>query len=102
MQQRRVRVQSARPASEDFAATTLAMGGPAMYERIRPLGEGTFGKVVLVRHRANGRQEVMKEVQLRGLNQKALLRARDEVTFLKRLHHPHLIAYRASYLEDTT
>jgi NIMA (never in mitosis gene a)-related kinase len=41
------------------------------------------------------------QVRLNGLNQRQLTRTQDEVRFLKRLQHPHLIAYRASFLEQT-
>ena len=102
--QRRVRVQSARSgtAREQEANNTVLATGPAAYERVRPLGEGSFGKVFLVKHRGTGAHEVMKEVLLRGLNPKSMQRTKDEVRFLKRLHHPHLISYRASFLEDST
>lgn len=61
---------------------------PSAYERLRPLGEGSFGSVSLVKHHASGKLHVMKEVKLVGLNPKALQRSRDEAKFLRRLHHP--------------
>ena len=42
----------------------------------------------------------MKEVKLSGLSKSQLLRARDEVTVLRRLNHPYLIAYREAFLEE--
>ena len=42
----------------------------------------------------------MKEVQLAGLSERQLLKARDEVHVLRRLAHPHLIAYREAFLEE--
>ena len=42
--------------------------GAYAYEKIRPLGSGSFGSVFLVKHRVTGKQCVMKEVTLRGLN----------------------------------
>ena len=49
--------------------------GPGAYEKIRPLGSGSFGSVFLVKHRVTGKQCVMKEVTLRGLNAAALARS---------------------------
>jgi serine/threonine protein kinase len=75
-------------------------GGRRAYIVTRSLGQGSFGSVFLVSHRQTGAQLVMKEVQLSGLNHLQLLRSRDEVNILRRLNHPHLIAYREAFLEE--
>ena len=74
--------------------------GKRAYEVVAPLGRGAFGIVSHVRHKESGSSYVMKEVQLSGLSKSQLLRARDEVRVLQQLHHPHIIAYRESFLED--
>ena len=85
--------------SESSTTPPKSPGGRRAYSIVQPLGEGSFGSCFLVQHKVTGDQLVMKEVRLAGLNKRQLLRSRDEVQVLKRLDHPHLIAYRDAYLE---
>ena len=76
--------------------------GPKLYTKVKSLGKGSFGTVFLVAHKESGELLVMKEVWLRGLSQQESLRQAKEVSFLKRLNHPHLTAYRASHVETSS
>ena len=84
--------------SESSTTPPKSPGGRRAYSIVQPLGEGSFGSCFLVQHKVTGDQLVMKEVRLAGLNKRQLLRSRDEVQVLKRLDHPHLIAYCDAYL----
>ena len=70
--------------------------------KLKKLGAGSFGTVYLVGHRMTGKKLVMKEVPCRGLSISAAVRQVEEINCLKKLHHPHLIEYHASYLEEST
>jgi len=72
------------------------------YKKLKKLGAGSFGTVFLVVHRMTGKKLVMKEVPCRGLSISAAVRQVEEINCLKKLHHPHLIEYHASYLEEST
>jgi NIMA (never in mitosis gene a)-related kinase len=86
--------------SETSSTPPKSPGGRRAYSVEKPLGEGSFGTVFLVKHKVTGERLVMKEVRLAGLNKRQLLRSRDEVQVLKRLDHPHLIGYIDAFLED--
>ena len=69
------------------------------YEKIRIVGRGTFGTVWLVRHNATGKQYIRKEVSLANLPRHEQKATMQEVDVLKRLKHPHIVAYVDSYLD---
>ena len=71
------------------------------YTKVKPLGSGAFGKVFLVRDRS-GESAVLKEVPLRGLCQKEQKRSVAEAAVLRKLTHPHLVAYHDSCLQRST
>lgn len=83
----------------DPSPTAKRRTGRLAYSVLKKLGEGGFGSVSLVRYKATGEVCVMKEVKLRGLSEHSLRRSREEADVLKRLRHPHLIAYRDSFVE---
>lgn len=64
------------------------------YKRLKCLGEGGFGKAILVCDRENrSKQYVAKEVRLSHLSQKDIDDARREASFLKGLNHSNVIKY---------
>jgi serine/threonine protein kinase len=73
-----------------------------VYKKVRRIGQGAFGTVFLAAHRRSGQQLVLKEVPLKGMSISAAVHQVEEIHLLKRLHHQHLIAYRASYLDEAT
>ena len=52
------------------------------FVRLDCIGSGSFGKVWLVRYSANGRNYVLKEVQVRGLTDKEIDQAVSEVRYI--------------------
>ena len=61
------------------------------------IGEGTFGKVYLVRS-SSGEQVVLKESEAIGLSTVEKEAMLNEALILKRLQHPAIIAYRRAYI----
>jgi serine/threonine protein kinase len=71
------------------------------YIRVRVLGQGSFGRVLLVR---DSREEtgsgspaahyVMKEIDLHQFGAKGRVEALKEVAFLNQLSHPYIIRYK--------
>ncbi|KAG5182831.1 kinase-like domain-containing protein [Tribonema minus] len=68
------------------------------YERIKLLGEGSFGKVYLMRHREERKLLCMKVIKIKNIPRKEREACRMEVELLKRLHHPNIVGYRESFL----
>ena len=64
------------------------------YIRVRQLGQGSFGRVLLVRDRRDGQLAVMKEVDLQQFGAKGRQEAMKEVAFLNQLSHPYIISYK--------
>ena len=62
------------------------------------IGEGTFGKVYLVRCSSTGRKVVLKESETIGLSDEEKEAMVNEALILKRLQHPAIIAYRQAYI----
>jgi len=77
------------------------------YEKVRTVGEGSFGKVVLVRRAAEqggkAKQSGMTVVKLIDLS-RAARRERDEALaesrLLSQLKHPFIVKYRDQFLDD--
>ncbi|XP_060075808.1 serine/threonine-protein kinase Nek1-like [Ylistrum balloti] len=69
------------------------------YVKVRQIGEGAFGKAVLVRQKQNNKQMVIKEINIAKMNSKEREEARKEVAVLAQLHHPNIVAYRESFEE---
>ena len=64
------------------------------------IGEGTFGKVYLVRCSSTGEKVVLKESETIGLSDEEKEAMVNEALILKRLQHPAIIAYRQAYIRD--
>ncbi|XP_071152181.1 serine/threonine-protein kinase Nek1-like, partial [Mytilus edulis] len=69
------------------------------YTKIKSIGEGAFGKALLVRDKSNGQQYVVKEIQMLRMKAKEREDARKEVSVLAQLHHPNIVRYRESFEE---
>src|SRR4051794_313164 len=64
------------------------------YIRIKQLGQGSFGRVLLVRDARDSKLYVLKEVDLGQFGAKGKKEALKEVSFLNQLRHPYIISYR--------
>jgi serine/threonine protein kinase len=71
----------------------------AHYDRVKVLGEGTFGRVDLIRDRATGSLRVCKEVDLADKPTRARELTRLEIEVLADMDHPNIIKIY-EYCED--
>ncbi|EDV24867.1 uncharacterized protein TRIADDRAFT_25231 [Trichoplax adhaerens] len=69
------------------------------YAKIKKIGEGSFGKAVLVRNRTDSKQYVIKEINISKMQKKERDEARKEVEVLSQLKHPNIVTYRESFEE---
>ena len=65
---------------------------------LKNLGEGNFGKVLLVEDRSTQQQWVVKEVF--KLPQGEVKNQHNEVQVLKKMHHPNIVGYVDSFIKD--
>ena len=62
------------------------------YEEKKTLGEGSFGKVKLAKHRITGQEVAMKIISRRKLISRDMAgRVEREIQYLQLLRHPHII-----------
>ncbi|XP_014836686.1 PREDICTED: serine/threonine-protein kinase Nek3 isoform X1 [Poecilia mexicana] len=69
------------------------------YSQIRVIGEGSFGRAVLVQCRNTQEKYVLKEIQL-PKNQSKLQSSRREAVLLSRMKHPNIVAFREAFEGD--
>ncbi|XP_041862500.1 serine/threonine-protein kinase Nek1 isoform X2 [Melanotaenia boesemani] len=69
------------------------------YEKVKKIGEGSFGKAILVKSRENGRQYVIKEIGISGMSSKERQESRREVAVLANMSHPNIVQYKESFEE---
>lgn len=62
------------------------------------LGEGSFGKVYLMRHKVERCLVCVKVIKIKNIPKKEREACRMEVGLLKRLNHPNIVGYRDSFL----
>ncbi|XP_051511648.1 serine/threonine-protein kinase Nek1-like isoform X2 [Myxocyprinus asiaticus] len=70
------------------------------YERLKKIGEGSFGKAILVKSRADGRQYVIKEIGISRMSNKERQESRKEVSVLANMSHPNIVQYKESFEES--
>ena len=67
------------------------------YTKIQVLGEGSYGKVYLMREKKTGGKLVcMKDIDLRHLGKKAQQASLGEAEIMNKLNHPNIIEYLGS------
>lgn len=71
---------------------------PGGYTKVREIGSGSFGKAILVLD-AEGRQYVLKAVDISRMDSKERRDAVNEVRVLSSLKHPYVVSYRESFLD---
>ncbi|KAK6173374.1 hypothetical protein SNE40_016840 [Patella caerulea] len=72
------------------------------YIRVKKIGEGAFGKAILVKNKDNGKQCVIKEISLGRMGPKEREDSRKEVAVLAQLNHPNIVTYLESFEEKGT
>ncbi|XP_058436349.1 serine/threonine-protein kinase Nek1 isoform X5 [Marmota monax] len=70
------------------------------YARVQKIGEGSFGKAILVESTEDGRQYVIKEISISGMSSKEREESRREVAVLANMKHPNIVQYRESFEEN--
>ncbi|XP_069378533.1 serine/threonine-protein kinase Nek1 isoform X1 [Paralichthys olivaceus] len=69
------------------------------YEKVNKIGEGSFGKALLVRSKEDGHQYVIKEIGISGMPSKERQESRKEVAVLAKMSHPNIVQYKDSFEE---
>ncbi|XP_068107973.1 serine/threonine-protein kinase Nek4 [Hyperolius riggenbachi] len=67
------------------------------YRIIRAVGKGSYGEVSLAAHREEGKQYVIKKLNLRNASQRERKAAEQEAQLLSKLKHPNIVAYKESW-----
>lgn len=83
---------------------TLNIAGTelANYEKIRVVGQGSFGIAVLYRRKFDGHHIVFKQINLTELTPPGRDLAMNEVEVFSKLHHPNIVSYLGSFIKDNT
>ncbi|KAM6938096.1 serine/threonine-protein kinase Nek1 isoform 2-T2 [Lycodopsis pacificus] len=69
------------------------------YEKVKKIGEGSFGKAILVRSKQDGHQYVIKEIGISAMSSKETQESRKEVAVLANMSHPNIVQYKESFEE---
>ncbi|XP_042324392.1 serine/threonine-protein kinase Nek1 isoform X6 [Sceloporus undulatus] len=69
------------------------------YIKVQKIGEGSFGKAILVKSKENGKQYVIKEINISKMSNKEREESRREVAVLANMKHPNIVLYRESFEE---
>uniref|UniRef100_A0A8C0GQE0 non-specific serine/threonine protein kinase n=1 Tax=Chelonoidis abingdonii TaxID=106734 RepID=A0A8C0GQE0_CHEAB len=70
------------------------------YVKVQKIGEGSFGKAILVKAKENSRQYVIKEINICKMSNKEREESRREVAVLANMKHPNIVLYRESFEEN--
>ncbi|KAH8278577.1 hypothetical protein KR018_005440 [Drosophila ironensis] len=99
------RQESLLQLSVPRAGDTLGgVAGPelANYEKVRVVGQGSFGIAILYRRKSDGHQIVFKLINLSELTPPGRDLAMNEVDVFSKLHHPNIVSYLGSFIKDNT
>ncbi|XP_078207248.1 serine/threonine-protein kinase Nek4 isoform X9 [Callithrix jacchus] len=69
----------------------------ASYCYLRVVGKGSYGEVTLVKHRRDGKQYVIKKLNLRNASSRERQAAEQEAQLLSQLKHPNIVTYKESW-----
>ncbi|KAM5234755.1 serine/threonine-protein kinase Nek1 isoform 11-T12 [Hipposideros larvatus] len=70
------------------------------YVRLQKIGEGSFGKAILVKSTEDGKQYVIKEINISRMSSKERKESRREVAVLANMKHPNIVQYKESFEEN--
>ncbi|XP_030559258.1 serine/threonine-protein kinase Nek8 [Drosophila novamexicana] len=74
----------------------------ANYEKVRVVGQGSFGIAILYRRKFDGHHIVFKQINLSELTPPGRDLAMNEVEVFSKLHHPNIVSYLGSFIKDNT
>ncbi|NXS11272.1 NEK3 kinase, partial [Neodrepanis coruscans] len=69
------------------------------YQVLKLLGEGSFGRALLVHHRISDQKYAMKEIRL-PMSSSGIENSRKEAVLLAKMKHPNIVAYKESFEAD--
>uniref|UniRef100_A0A8C5F5T1 non-specific serine/threonine protein kinase n=1 Tax=Gadus morhua TaxID=8049 RepID=A0A8C5F5T1_GADMO len=69
------------------------------YEKLKKIGEGSFGKAILVKSKEDGHQYVIKEIGISRMSSRERQESRKEVAVLANMSHPNIVQYKESFEE---
>ncbi|NXQ34910.1 NEK3 kinase, partial [Alaudala cheleensis] len=69
------------------------------YNVLKVLGEGSFGRALLVHHRISDQKYVMKEIRL-PVSSSGVENSRKEAVLLAKMKHPNIVAFKESFEAD--
>ncbi|NXI08662.1 NEK3 kinase, partial [Irena cyanogastra] len=69
------------------------------YNVLKVLGEGSFGRALLVHHRISDQKYVMKEIRL-PMSSSGVENSRKEAVLLAKMKHPNIVAFKESFEVD--
>ncbi|XP_068153603.1 serine/threonine-protein kinase Nek8 [Drosophila tropicalis] len=83
---------------------SINIAGPELtnYEKIRIVGQGSFGIAILYRRKSDGHHIVFKQINLGDLTPPGRDLAMNEVDVFSKLHHPNIVSYLGSFIKDNT
>jgi len=67
------------------------------YVRVKKIGEGSYGRALLVRKKQDGKHYVIKEIGISKMGRKDREEARKEVRVLSQMKHPNIVTYQESF-----
>ncbi|KAL3201806.1 hypothetical protein MRX96_042822 [Rhipicephalus microplus] len=70
------------------------------YKKIEVVGRGAFGVVTLYSEKSTGRKVVIKHIPVQQMSSEEKEGSLNEAKVLAMLHHPNIIAYYDSFLEE--
>ncbi|KAJ1449761.1 hypothetical protein M885DRAFT_534558 [Pelagophyceae sp. CCMP2097] len=71
-----------------------------IYEPLKAIGEGAFGKVYLMRHKQERVLYCVKVIKLKNIPKKERDACRMEVQLLKKMKHPNIVGYKDSFFNN--
>ncbi|NXH90453.1 NEK3 kinase, partial [Edolisoma coerulescens] len=69
------------------------------YNVLKLLGEGSFGRALLVHHRISDQKYVMKEIRL-PMSSSGVENSRKEAVLLAKMKHPNVVTFKESFESD--
>jgi serine/threonine protein kinase len=72
------------------------------YEVKKVVGEGSYGKAVLCKRKADARLCIIKQISIKKLSRKEALLTEQEATLLKRLQHPNIVSFWESFVTSNS
>ncbi|NXJ29741.1 NEK3 kinase, partial [Dicrurus megarhynchus] len=69
------------------------------YNVLKVLGEGSFGRALLVHHRISDQKYAMKEIRL-PMSSSGVENSRKEAVLLAKMKHPNIVAFKESFEAD--